>query len=122
MARLLHDLAANPARPPRILVRENGRIFFLKAGEIEWIEAEEKYVLLHTPARHHLIRESLTALESRLAHAGFVRIHRSHLLNLEALKEIVTLGRGDCVAVLQSGARLNVGRSYKEGLLQAMAG
>jgi len=121
MARLLQELAANPVRPPRILVRENDRMFFLKAGEIEWAEAEEKYVLLHTRERHHLVRESLSALEGRLGRAGFVRIHRSHLLNLEALQELVTLGRGDCIAVLRSGTRLNVGRNYKDGLLQAMS-
>ena len=105
---------------PHPCPRKRPYVFF-EAGEIEWAEAEGKYVLLHTRERHHLVRESLSALEGRLGRAGFVRIHRSHLLNLEALQELVTLGRGDCIAVLRSGTRLNVGRNYKEGLLQAMS-
>jgi two-component system, LytTR family, response regulator len=121
LARLLEEIATHAVRPNRILVRENDRLFFLQAGEIEWVEAEEKYVLLHTRTRHHLIRESLTALEARLAPAGFVRIHRSHLLNLDALQEVLTQGRGDCIAVLRSGTRLNVGRNFKDRLLESMS-
>jgi two-component system LytT family response regulator len=121
MTRLLEELAAHPARPLRIFVREQDRMFFVRASEIEWVEAEEKYLLLHTQTRHHLIRESMASLESRLAASGFARIHRSHLINLEALQEIVMVGRGDCVAVLRSGTRLNIGRNYKERLIQSIA-
>jgi len=66
------------------------------------------------------VRQAISVLEQQLAPAGFVRIHRSHLLNLEALQELVSLGRGDCIAVLKSGARLSVGRSFKDRLLAAM--
>jgi len=118
--RLLEKMSRNQKRAPRILVRKEDRLFFINAGEIEWIEAEEKYVLLHTRSGHHLVRQSITALEEQLGPSGFVRIHRSHLLNLEALQEVITLGRGDCIAVLKSGTQLNVGRNFKERLLAAM--
>jgi two-component system LytT family response regulator len=118
--RLLHGLDRSEQRPQRLLVRGQGRLFFLNASEVEWIEAEEKYVLLHARSGRHLIRQSISALEARLAPASFVRIHRCYLLNLEALKEVVPWGQGDCVAILKSGTRLNVGRSYKERLLAAM--
>ena len=120
VARLLSQLAEKQTAPRRILVRQDDRLFFVKAGDIEWVEAEEKYVLLHTRSQRHIVRESISALEQQLAPAGFVRIHRSHLLNLEALQEVISLGRGDCVAVLKSGTRLNVGRNFKDRLLAEM--
>jgi two-component system, LytTR family, response regulator len=120
MERLLAQLAARQTANQRILVRHDDRLFFVKASDIEWIEAEEKYVLLHTRSQRHIVRHSISALEQQLAPAGFVRIHRSHLLNLEALQEIVTLGHGDCSAVLKSGTRLHIGRNFKDALLTAM--
>ena len=120
VANLLAQLAANQPRNPRILVRNGDRLFFVKANEIEWVEAEEKYVLLHTKSHRHMVRHSMSALEQQLEPAGFVRIHRSHPLNLEALQELVSLGGGDCIAVLKSGTHLSVGRNFKERLLAAM--
>ncbi len=120
LARLLERLQVNPTRTPRILVRDGGRLFFVRAADVEYIEAEEKYVLLHTRSQNHMIRQSMSELETRLAPASFIRIHRGFLLNLEALQEIVPWAHGDCVAVLRSGARLRIGRQYKERLLQAM--
>ena len=122
VARLLENLRDGVGRAQRLLVRADGRMFFVHASEIEWVEAEEKYVLLHTRSQHHLIRLSMTGVEARLAPASFVRIHRSYLINLEALQEIVPWSQGDCLAVLKSGVRLPVGRSYKEKLLRAMGG
>ncbi len=95
-------------------------MFFVKASEIEWIEAEEKYVFLHTRSQRHMIRQSISALEAQLASESFIRVHRSYLINLEALQEVVPWTHGDLVAVLKSGTRLNVGRNYKEQLLRAM--
>ncbi len=118
--RLLEALRREPNRPRRLLVRADGRMFFVKAADIEWVEAEEKYVILHTRTQRHMIRQSISALETQLASAFFIRIHRCHLLNLEALKEVMPLARGDSVAVLHSGTRLNVGRNYRDRLLQAM--
>lgn len=118
--RLLQKLSADPQRVPRLLIRERDRMFFLKANEIQWIEAEEKYVLLHTAKERHLIRQGISALETQLSGCGFVRIHRSYLINLEALKEVVPWSHGDSLAILKSGDRLNVGRNYKDQLLEAM--
>jgi two-component system LytT family response regulator len=97
-------------------------MFFVKASEIEWVEAEEKYVFLHTRSQRHMIRQSISALEAQLASESFIRIHRCYLINLEALQEVAPWSHGDLVAILKSGARLNVGRNYREHLLQAMGG
>jgi two-component system, LytTR family, response regulator len=118
--RLLADVHQNSSRTARILVRAPGRMFFVKASDIEWVEAEEKYAILHVSGQKHLIRQTISSLEAQLASASFVRIHRCHLINLEALKEVVPWTHGDCVAILKSGTRLNVGRNYKERLLREM--
>ncbi len=120
LTHLLETLRADLGRTQRVLVRADGRMFFVKTSEIEYIEAEEKYVLLHTKSQRHMIRQSISALEAQLAPAPFVRIHRCYLLNLDALQEVVPWAHGDCVAVLKSGVRLNIGRNYKERLLRAM--
>jgi two-component system LytT family response regulator len=120
MTALLQRLSTADPRAQRVLVRKDDRLFFVRASDIEWIEAEDNYVILHTRTERHILRDSLAALEARLGAAGFVRIHRSHLVNLDALKEVVALGRGDCVAVLKSGAQLSVGRNYKDRLLESM--
>jgi two-component system LytT family response regulator len=122
MTRLLRDFQSSIPHIPRILVRNEGKMFFVKAADIEWVEAEEKYVLLHTRTQHHLIRKSISALESELPRSIFVRVHRGHILNLDALKEIDSLPHGDSVAILKSGVRIRVGRNYREALVRAMRG
>lgn len=122
VARLLEGLRAEGNRSQRILIRGDGRMFFVKSSEVEWIEAEEKYVILHTRAQRHMIRQSISTLETQLAGASFVRIHRCYLINLDALKEVAPWSQGDYAVVLKSGVRLNVGRSYKDQLFRAMDG
>jgi len=122
MSRLLRDLQSSIPHIPRILVRNEGKMFFVKAADIEWVEAEEKYVLLHTRTHHHLIRKSISALENELPGSTFVRVHRGYILNLEALKEIDSLPHGDSVAILKSGVRIRVGRNYREALMRSMGG
>ena len=120
VARMLQQLNAAPNRIHRVFVRDKGRTFLVKAAEVEWIEAEEKYVVLHTRTQKHMIRQSISDLETQLAPASFVRIHRGHIINLNALQELAQGFHGDYIAVLNSGTRLNVGRNYRETLMQAM--
>ncbi len=122
VTRLLEGMRSVPNRPRRLLVKSDSRMFFVKASEIEWVEAEEKYVFLHTRSQRHMIRQSISALEAQLASDSFVRIHRCYLINLDALQEVAPWSHGDLVAILKSGVRLNVGRNFREQLLQAMGG
>ncbi|MCI0675913.1 MAG: ABC transporter permease, partial [Phycisphaerales bacterium] len=71
------------ARRERLVVREGGRIFFLRAEEIDWIEAAGNYVRLHAGKRAHLLRETLAGLEEQLDPARFARVHRSAIVNLD---------------------------------------
>jgi two-component system LytT family response regulator len=76
------------------VVRDRGRIIFLEAEEIDWIESADYYVELHVGARTYLHRESMAALENRLDAARFVRIHRTAIVNRRVLRELRRTGSG----------------------------
>jgi two-component system LytT family response regulator len=90
-----------------LLVRDKDRVLLLKPSEIDSVEADGDYVRLHVGQEAHFIRSTMTHMEERLASEGFVRIHRSRLVNLERIKELRPLFQGESVVVLKNGARLN---------------
>jgi two-component system LytT family response regulator len=89
-----------------LLVKDRDRVLLLRPHEIDWVEAEADYVRLHVGAESHLIRSTLTNMEERLAADGFVRIHRSRLVNLDRIKELRAFFHGESVVVLKTGAKL----------------
>ena len=113
---LLEDIKTPPKFAERIVIKEIGRVYFLKAEDIDWIEACGNYVTLHIGAETHLLRETLSHLESRLDPALFLRIHRSRLVNLDRIKELTPLFNGDYTVVLQSGDELTLSRTYRDRL------
>jgi two-component system LytT family response regulator len=90
-----------------LFVRDKDRVLVLKPSEIDWVEADGDYVRLHVGQEAHFIRSTMTHMEERLASEGFVRIHRSRLVNLDRIKELRPLFQGESVVVLKNGARLN---------------
>lgn len=98
----------------RIALKENGRVVLLKVSEIDWIEAEENYVRLHAGERSHMMRQSLTELESKLNPQQFSRVHRSAVINLAGLKEIRPQFHGEYRLLLQNGAQLTLTRTYRD--------
>jgi two-component system LytT family response regulator len=82
------------------------------ASEVDWIEADGKYVRLHCGNAKHLIRESISEVESRLGADEFARIHRGAIVNLRKVKEIYRGFGGDYIVALSSGAKLTVSRRY----------
>jgi two-component system LytT family response regulator len=100
----------------RFLIKEASRVFFVKAEEIDWIEAADYYVNLHVGAKTHLLRETMSDLENKLDPAGFLRIHRSAIVNLHRVKEVQTRPGGEYVAVLKNGTQLKLSRSRREQL------
>ena len=113
---LLGDARPGPRHLERLVLRSGGRIFFLKAEEIDWVEAAGNYLRLHAGGETHLLRETMNALDGRLDPARFVRIHRSTLVNLERIKEIQPLFHGDYVVLLRDGTKLTLSRSYRQKL------
>ena len=97
----------------RILVKTGGRVLFLQAADVDWIEAAGVYVNLHTAGRKYMHRASLTELEAQLDPDRFIRIHRSSLVNIASVKELHPRSHGDYVAILKDGTCLNLSRSYR---------
>jgi two-component system LytT family response regulator len=100
----------------RLLIRSAGRVFFLKADEIDYVSAEDYYVKLHVGRKGHLLRETMNELESKLDPARFVRIHRSTIVNLERIRELQQLFNGEYVVVLGDDTELKLSRSRREHL------
>ncbi|HEY3863863.1 MAG TPA: response regulator [Verrucomicrobiae bacterium] len=105
----LAALLAGLRRPPRILVKSAGRVLFLRADEVDYIEAAGNYAVIHAGAERHIVRETMTAMEARLAAAAFMRISRSAIVNLNRIAELQPLAApGEFCAVLKTGARLSM--------------
>jgi two-component system, LytTR family, response regulator len=100
----------------RLAVKEGGRIFFLSAAELDWIEAQGNYVRLHAGRESHLLRETMDGLEAKLDPEEFLRIRRSTLVRVERIKELHPLFNGEYTVVLHDGTRLVSSRRYRKNL------
>ena len=113
---LVQDLKPAAHRLERFVIKSGGRVFFVRADEIDWIEAAGNYVKLHVGEETHLFRETMNALEAQLDADTFFRIHRSHIVNIERIKELQPWFNGEYVVFLRSGTRLTLSRGYREKL------
>jgi hypothetical protein len=103
-------------RPERFLVRKLGREFLVNASEIEWLQASGNYVNLHVRGRDYPLRATMAGIETRLDPSRFVRVHRSHMINLDYLAEIEPLDSGDARLAMRDGAKVACSRRYRAGL------
>jgi two-component system LytT family response regulator len=111
--------AAPPAAPrgpwaERLLVAEDGKVLFLPARDVEFIQSAGKYVKVFAQGRCHLLRQPLHELEARLDPRHFVRVHRTSIVNVEQIVEMHPLFHGDCELVLRRGTRLPLSRRYRD--------
>jgi two-component system LytT family response regulator len=113
---LVKDLRRDQPRTDRLVVKSGGRLFFLRADEIDWVEAAGNYVRLHVGNTSHLLRETMTAMESRLDPEKFFRIHRCRIVNMDRIQELQPWLNGEYAVVLRTGARLTLSRGYREKL------
>jgi len=104
----------------RLVVKSGGRLFFLRADEIDWIEAAGNYVRLHVGTEAHMLRETMNSIEARLNPELFVRIHRSHIVNIERIKELQPWFNGEYVVILRNSTRLTLSRGYREKLQERL--
>lgn len=118
----LHRAERAPVR--RLAIRDRstpqGSITFLRVEEIEWIDASGNYVRLNAGGESHLLRETMSGVETKLPPDRFVRIHRSAIVNVEAVRELIPTPHGDFVVVLESGKRLPLSRGYRDRLEEAL--
>jgi two-component system LytT family response regulator len=113
---LVQDLKPTHQKLDRFVIKSGGRVFFVRSEEIDWIEAAGNYVKLHVGAEAHLFRETMNALEARLNPDTFYRIHRSHIVNIERVRELQPWFNGEYVVFLKDGSRLTLSRGYREKL------
>ena len=106
----------------RLVVKTAGRVHFVSAAEIDWIEAAGHYLLLHAGADVHEMRDTLARLEARLDAARFVRVHRSAIVNVDRIRELLPSFHGEFVVVLRDGTRVASSRSYSDRLRVMVAG
>ncbi len=97
----------------RLPIKSNGRIISIRVADIDWVEADRDYVSVHVGGNTWLMRETIAAVELRLALSGFVRIHRSTLVNAERVKELRPQDKGEYTVVLNDGTKLKLTRYYR---------
>jgi two-component system LytT family response regulator len=98
----------------RFMIKAGGRISFVKAEEIDWIEAADYYVKLHVGRKGHLIRETMNDLETKMDPSRFVRIHRSTIVNIDRIKELQPYFNGHYIVILNDGTELKMSRSRRD--------
>ncbi|MBZ0238446.1 MAG: LytTR family DNA-binding domain-containing protein [Deltaproteobacteria bacterium] len=116
LAELLLDRERARGHLRRFAVRRRDRIVLVDASEVDSIEAADDYVELHAGGAVHVVRERMAELEARLDPARFVRIHRSVIVNVERVREIHPLVRGDALVVLEGGASFRCSRGRRAEL------
>jgi DNA-binding LytR/AlgR family response regulator len=103
-------------RPARIAIKGKGKILFLDAADLIAVEAKGNYVLLLHVAGSHMMRGSISIIEQKLHLHGFVRIHRSVLVNAALVEEIHPWPTGEYVLRVRGGKEFTVTRTYKKNL------
>jgi two-component system, LytTR family, response regulator len=113
-------MTAVPSAPERFAVRVGSRVRIVALEDVEWFEAADNYVALHTMTEQHLLRETLTALERRLPATRYARTHRSAIVTLARVREWKLLPSGDGQIRLSGGATVPLSRSFREAFVQRM--
>ncbi len=113
----LHD---QPQILERVVVKSGSKIELIPVSEIEQIEAQDDYVMIYTHKSRYLKKETLNFFEKALPTDSFIRIHRSHIVNLKQIKQIEQYGKESYVVVLSSGKQVNISKSRFKDLKQEL--
>lgn len=113
----VRDLVAKRAAPGEIwdwlVIKARGVTRLVMASDIDWIEGAGNYANLHFQGKECLYRMTLGAITERLDPLRFVRIHRSNVVNIKAIVELVSISHGEFEVVMRDGAHLVLSRSYR---------
>ncbi len=111
----------NLSKQERLIFKSNGRVYFLPYVEVSRIEAFDYYLKVFVGEHFHLVRDSMKKMEEALPAEHFVRIHKSHIVNIGQVLNIFPLGNNEFQLELRSGIQIKSGRSYKANV-QALFG
>lgn len=117
---LLEDLASERRYLTRIPVKSEGRIVVVALSDVDWIGAADNYVTLHAGPRAYLLRDTMGRLERELDPDQFVRIHRSAIVRIDRIRELVPDFHGEFALLLGDGTKLTLSRSYRSKVEAAM--
>jgi len=109
-------------RPERIVVRDGTKVHVIPIEKLDYVEAQDDYVALHSGGRSFLKQQPIAGVEAMLDPARFVRIHRSTIVNLERITRIEPYAKDSRLAILADGTKLAVSRSGYARLMEAMEG
>ena len=115
--------AAAPSVPitnGHITVRQWNRVHLVLVDDIDFVEAEDNYVVVHAASRAYKGRDRISDVESQLDARRFVRIHRSTIVALAKIREVQPLTHGDHAVILRDGKVLRVARSRRQALGEAL--
>lgn len=105
----------------RLSIRDEERVVFVPVDEILWIEAANKYVVIHSSTGTHVSRQTIQGLEDQLDPREFVRTHRSTLVRKAAVRGLHPLFHGDYIVKLANGAEVTLSRSFRSSFFREMS-
>ncbi|MGE5278364.1 MAG: LytR/AlgR family response regulator transcription factor [Acidobacteriota bacterium] len=113
--------AVEPKSPARrleewLLVKKEGRCLFIRVAEIDWIESARNNVILHVGGERYVHHETTSGIEARLSPNRFLRIHRSAIVRIDRIKELVPWFNGDYRVILKDGTPLTLSEGYRDRL------
>jgi two-component system LytT family response regulator len=108
--------ASAKQQSPRVAIKVKGRILFIDIGDVVAVQAEGNYVWLQQPSGSYLLRESISAVAEKLEPCGFIRIHRSVLVNSLFVDEITPRSAGKYGIRLKGGKEYTATRTYEKNL------
>jgi two-component system LytT family response regulator len=117
---LLEELKARSQYIERLVIKAEGRVFFLDVDDIHYIEAEGNYVGVHNGQKSYLLRETISGLESQLDPKKFLRIHRSAIVKIDKIKELQPWFHGEYRVILEGGKQLMLSRNYRANMQAAV--
>jgi two-component system, LytTR family, response regulator len=112
----LETLRAERAYPERFLVRGATHLYFVRAENIEWADAQGNYVRLHAGGRAHFVRDTMKAFETKLHPDRFLRVHRSIIINIDHIQRLEPHGHGEYAITLRDGTRVTSSRAHGDRL------
>jgi two-component system LytT family response regulator len=120
LAALLDEIKRRSRKSDSLAVPERDGILRIPLAAIDWVQAEDNYVRIHTGTKSHLLRSTLAAFEKKLDGADFARIHRSAIVNLARITKVRRVARSKFAVVLSNGAQLRVSRPYSKHVFHAL--
>jgi two-component system LytT family response regulator len=116
LSRVRSETRSGPEPEGRLVIRAKGRVIFLNLDEIDWVEAAANYVRLNVGKESYFFRETISRIAERLNPNLFIRIHRSTIVNVRKIKELIPVNSGEYIVILKTGKELSCSRGYRAGL------